>query len=409
MCSGIGYCMRQFISNILQTYRRFERESAEAEETLLARTFERLAFIGYIAIPVHLLHIILFWNFSGTPNEILWRNGIILSHTVLLLFAMVLIGVTRYFTGERRTHKVMYMTVWGSLIVILLAGVVIVTIDQLVTTNITPFLILCVITAVLFLLPPKRSVVVYVMTYLLYAWALGFTQKDPAVLLSNRVNGLTAIGIAIALSIILWRTAVVTTLQEKMLREQKKALEATNTQLERYAFFDPLTNLYNRRAFYEFMAQQEANMRASKTRAMFLLLDIDRFKQINDKFGHSVGDKVLEQVGLVLQAYLPANSIAARWGGEEFLCYVPCEQWDEAFHIAESLRCAITTLTVESQGMMWTVTVSVGVALIDPANGVDTDKAYQHADEALYRAKQAGRNRVELFQDDQKTVPTADS
>lgn len=392
--------MRQFFLDLYKKHKQFQAQSDEVAEHLLVANFERLSFIGYIAIPVHLLHILLFWNFSGTRNEMMWRNGIILSHSVLLAFMVGLVGITRY-VGERRTRKVMVFIIWATITVMLLAGVAIVAIDQLVTTNVTPFLIMCTITSMLFLLRPTQAMFVYITAYLLYAWGLGLTQTDQAVLLSNRVNGITAVGIAIALSVILWRSAVIAELQERALKRQKRELEEKNAKLREYAFFDGLTGLYNRKTSYELIKKSQEQMQRNGSSAIILLVDIDYFKRINDQYGHLVGDQVLEKLGKVLAAHFRKGDIVARWGGEEFLCCLFDVKLSYAHAIAEDLRRVISEIKVE--GVAVAVTASIGVSVLDPKRGFDFEKAYQNADEALYVAKESGRNRVEIHRSVEET------
>lgn len=389
--------IREFFSSQYKAYQVLQAQSNEVAEDLLVANFERLTFVGYLALPVHALHILLFLDFSGTPKEMQWRNGIILSHSALFIFACLLVMVTWYFRGERRTQRIMKVTVWSSLVVFLFAGVSIVTIDQLVTTNITPFMVACVLTAVLFHLSPKESFIAYTITYLFYIWAIGLTQTDQAVLLSNRVNGLTFVGIAIGLSMILWRAAIVTRIQKKTLLRQNDELEEKNAQLQQEAFFDALTQLYNRRAFYKVLTTEQNRMEQNGTTAVVIVLDLDHFKQVNDQFGHIIGDQVLERVGEILKTYWSESALSARWGGEEFIVCMLDANMSQGRLFAEQVRRAITGITIENESGQWTMTASVGVALWDPRNGMNFQMAYQRADEALYRAKKGGRNRVEVY------------
>lgn len=390
--------LNNFLSKLYRQYKEFQKTSHDLTNVLMNINFDRLSIIGYIAVPVHALHIILFWNFTGngTQNEIYWRNGIILSHAVLLIYMTGLILVTRYFSGHRRNLRVMQITLWATLIVILLAGIAIVTIDQLITTNITPFLLIYVITAMVFLIPSVQAFFLYVVTYGIYVWAIGLTQTDPAVLLSNRVNGLTSVGVATALSIILWRSMVITKSQERLLKQQKRKLEEQNAQLSEYAFFDPLTGLYNRRIFYELISKEEEKMMRENTWAVFLILDIDHFKQINDKYGHYAGDKVLENIGKVLSTRLRKEDIVCRLGGEEFLCCLMKPRLSEIGAIAESLRKTIEEMEIEVGQARIKVTASIGLSVLAPAENIKFKQAYKNADDALYLAKESGRNRVEI-------------
>lgn len=389
--------MKQFLSSLHKKYKLRQRQTHQVSDSLLKVNFDRLSLIGYVAIPVHILAILLFWDTpTVTSNEVIWRNGIILSHGILMVFMIGLILVTHNLPAERRTRKVMLIIQWVSLAVILFAGVIIVTLDQIVTPNVTPFLDICTITAMAYLLRPIQAVIVYVVIFGSFAWAIGITQIDQAILLSNRVNGISAIGIAIALSTILWRASVVTKLQEQQLLFQQKELEDKNGLLEQYAFYDMLTGLYNRRIFYEMIAKEQAKMQRDGTQAVLFLLDVDQFKQVNDLYGHPSGDIVLAKIGEILTTRLRKGDLISRWGGEEFLCCLLDTKLSETCAVADELRTAIAEVIFEQTTEKFSITVSVGVSLLDPTQGVGFEQAYQKADQALYAAKSAGRNRVEI-------------
>lgn len=389
--------VKRFLSGLYEKNQNQQKQILQVADDLLELNFERLSVVGYIAAPVNLLHVLIFWSSSTeSPKEVIWRNGIIISHAILMVFMIGLILATCYLTPSRRTPKVMLIIKWASLAIILLAGVVIVALDQLVTPNITPFLVICSITAMVYLLRPIQAVLLYLIVFAGYAWAIGMTQVDQAILLSNRVNGITAIGIAITLSIILWRTAMVTKLQEHQLLTQNKELEEKKTLLEQYAFYDKLTGLYNRHMFYEMIEKEQAHMRREGTQAILLLLDIDHFKRVNDLYGHPAGDKVLTGIGYILTSRLRKCDLISRWGGEEFLCCLTNTKLSESYTIANNLREMIAKAEFENLSEKSTVTVSIGVSILSPAKGIDFERAYQNVDRALYSAKTGGRNRVEI-------------
>lgn len=397
--------MMTFLLGLHKKYKRFQTQSDDVADSLLILNFERLSSVGYVAIPVHILHILLFWNSStGTQREIVWRNGIILSHSFLMVFMVGLILVSSNLVVKRHTRKAMLITQWASLATILFGGVVIVTLDQLVTPNVTPFLVICTITAMVYLLRPIQAVFVYGAIFICYAWAIGLTQLDQAILLSNRVNGVTAIGIAIALSMILWRSATVTKSQENQLMLQKKELEEKNSTLKEYAFFDALTGLYNRRFFHEMMTKEQAQMQRDGAQAALLILDIDHFKHVNDKHGHPAGDMVLAKIGEILTTRLRKGDIVSRWGGEEFLCCLFNVKFSKIYDIAEGLKEAIAGTEFEQSLKKFTITVSIGISVLDPIHDLEFEQAYQNADQALYIAKSAGRNCIKVCKNIEKLL-----
>jgi diguanylate cyclase (GGDEF)-like protein len=162
--------------------------------------------------------------------------------------------------------------------------------------------------------------------------------------------------------------------------------------LRSQATTDPLTGLHNRRFVNAGLAR--LHERHAKLGAGFavLLIDIDHFKRINDKFGHHRGDAVLVTMGALLRQYLRSSDIIGRWGGEEFICVIADATRNEMTTMAERIRREVADTRLENGNITLQWTVSIGVALSDTADTVaDTLGA---ADAALYEAKAAGRDRV---------------
>lgn len=157
---------------------------------------------------------------------------------------------------------------------------------------------------------------------------------------------------------------------------------------------DGLTGLNNRRAFFDHASAQHALCEQQSGLVAVLMLDIDYFKQINDTFGHAAGDRVLQRIGTVISACLRDDDIAGRLGGEEFALLLPNTPQAEAVEIAERLRALIAQLNVSSEHG---VTASIGLVYATTAES-DLDALLVCADKAMYRAKAAGRNRVELVE-----------
>jgi diguanylate cyclase (GGDEF)-like protein len=167
---------------------------------------------------------------------------------------------------------------------------------------------------------------------------------------------------------------------------------------EWHARQDSLTDLSNRRTFDRELAAALQSASADGDVCALLMIDIDRFKAVNDRHGHLVGDDVLRAVSRVLKdtvGRLSSESpgIAARFGGEEFAVLLPGVAVDEATWVGESMRTAIELAPIETRDVEIRVTVSVGVALF-PEHGTTAEELIAAADAALYQAKDAGRNRV---------------
>jgi diguanylate cyclase (GGDEF)-like protein len=161
--------------------------------------------------------------------------------------------------------------------------------------------------------------------------------------------------------------------------------------LEHKALVDGLTELWNRAYFDHRLHQEETRTARQPLVLSCIMLDVDHFKSINDRFGHPFGDLVLRRVGAVLVAGCRNEDSACRYGGDEFAILLPGVDTTAAVVLAERLRSTITDLDISCQGEAVRVTCSFGVA---DTNGTDTDSLTVRADDALYEAKRQGRNRV---------------
>jgi len=162
---------------------------------------------------------------------------------------------------------------------------------------------------------------------------------------------------------------------------------------EQLAQLDPLTGLNNRRAFYDMTTPLWSNAIRHEHDASVMLLDIDHFKQINDAHGHAHGDEVLRATANILRQSVRQGDVLARWGGEEFIVFLPETDRPEAMALAERLRAAIADMRVAGETGETAVTASFGIAQQE-RHHVTLDALIAAADECLYQAKQQGRNRV---------------
>lgn len=162
--------------------------------------------------------------------------------------------------------------------------------------------------------------------------------------------------------------------------------------LEKKASYDYLTNLYNRAKFDSFLSYEISKInRYDKEKLSILLLDIDYFKNVNDTFGHLVGDNVLQEIAQIMTVCLRQSDIVARWGGEEFIAMLPETTIDQAYYVAEKLR---ATIENHSFDVVSKITCSIGIAIYH--NNNKKSELFKRADEALYRAKNSGRNQVQI-------------
>lgn len=171
-------------------------------------------------------------------------------------------------------------------------------------------------------------------------------------------------------------------------------LHDLEVQTRKLAAIDSLTDLYNRRAFLE-LAVSLLNLGRRNNLVMTVAyIDIDRFKGINDSWGHHAGDRILESFGQLLTASTRVSDIVGRLGGEEFAILLVNTGTADAIGVAEKIRIAVENHTVTTEAVSIQYTVSIGLATTGPEDNESLDDLLGRADTALYGAKQSGRNRV---------------
>jgi len=182
--------------------------------------------------------------------------------------------------------------------------------------------------------------------------------------------------------------------QNLKLTELLGQLTDQNEELKRLASTDGLTELTNRRTLFEFLGTEVSRVRRYGGTLSLLMIDIDHFKRVNDTWGHAAGDTVLRNIAQLIRLALRDVDIAGRYGGEEFVVLLPETEIDGALQIAERLRLSVAGTPVpQESGPLIPVTISVGVGQL--AAEESGESLLSRADQAMYRAKNNGRDRVE--------------
>ena len=179
------------------------------------------------------------------------------------------------------------------------------------------------------------------------------------------------------------------------LRNMQRELAQKNADLERLAYFDTLTGLFNRRSIMEKVDEWLRHMERYDGRLCVIMLDVDHFKAVNDLYGHRIGDRVLTDVAHLMRESVRQTDFVGRYGGDEFLIILPQTDAGGAAVMAERTRVAIQGSPMhDAAGNAFPVTASLGVA--EWCKGDNEDLIITRADAALSRAQDAGRNRVEI-------------
>lgn len=375
--------VKEKIKNILNV-----DKSVVDECTLI--NLRRVYALALIAIPLRIISILQFVFTGSYDTQIskMWRRGIIALHLVLLVFMIGFLLAGHILKKRKEPSRPMVILQYIAVIVILTSGIAFAAFDQVITTNITPFVLSCIVSGAVFLIRPQISLMIYLITYGAYYITLDFFIVNQQVLLSNRVNGITAVGIGFLVSLIIWHYNYVNIIQRRHIESQQK-------QLMEMAYYDSLTGLPNRRFFHKAIEKEYSSIKYNGHESVIIILDIDNFKNINDTYGHLVGDKVLEQISGILKENTRKTDIISRFGGEEFIILMPDTSLDEGSEFAERLRKIIMKKIFTVGSFNLRLTASFGVSLLNNLDNENFEHCYSLADRALYLAKRKGKNKVE--------------
>lgn len=384
-------------------------DEAPIREAIVAINVQRITWLSVIFIFVHLVHIVIFWPYvpeAVTTSE-LWQNGVIVVHSAMLVaigvFLPAVVILSRKKGGASRT----LLTLIGAVdLWYLLGGASLAIVDQLVTPSITPLMIAAMGAAMVFALHPAVVAINYAIVLTFFLIGIAWTQANPDLLLTNRVNSISATGLGFGLAVLQWRNQVRTIRQRRRIEEQQQELEAKNLELMLLATRDALTGLSNRAQFMRDANQEVARMRRSGENACLIIFDLDNFKLVNDTYGHPAGDVLLKGVARILTLTLREIDLRSRFGGEEFAVLLLGASLTTGFDVAERLRATIAAETFQFGEQSIRVTASFGVALLSVGGGDPLEECYRAADAALYRAKNDGRNCVRCARAwDEPTTP----
>jgi diguanylate cyclase (GGDEF)-like protein len=184
----------------------------------------------------------------------------------------------------------------------------------------------------------------------------------------------------------------------RQLYAQLLEIQSLQEKLHEQAIRDPLTGCFNRRFLIESIMREFSRAQREGYPISLLMLDVDHFKRVNDTYGHQTGDIVLQHLGELLRSTTRQADISARYGGEEFVQVYPNMSLENAIERAEIIRAAFSTFSIPHVQMSGPLTISIGVASF-PEHGLIYEEVLEHADKALYQAKNTGRNRVVSYKE----------
>lgn len=228
---------------------------------------------------------------------------------------------------------------------------------------------------------------IFYLTFNVYALLFYMGMVDSTYISSH------GIGIGIAIEALMLSYLV--SYKFKIMEQEKEEDRLKQVDLRLLAVTDPMTKLYNRRYFAEISENVIAMSKRKKEDLSIIMLDIDKFKCVNDTYGHQFGDEVIVALSSVLLETQRKSDVVCRYGGEEFVILLPNTSLNATIGVAEKIRSLVETSTLRlASNEEFKFTISLGVARVDVQNEEDIESALKRADEALYEAKENGRNKV---------------
>lgn len=382
-----------------QTLARLQAEHAQVADLATVINLQRLRWVALTVLLVNALHVMaLALQLTEQHPEGLgyrWRVGLLVAHLSMGL----VMGACALLVRRVDPHTA---PPWARALPLVAAGlgmlfaIAVVVVDQWVTPNITPFLVICFLLGGVFHLRPLPAAVLYLLAFAGFYGGLGLTQGNPEMLLSNRLNGITLGLLGWVLMVAMWRNFATIALQQAQLRAVNLSLQERQGELERLNQYDGLTGLLNRQNFVQLTEQELARARRQGSDTTLLILDLDFFKRVNDTYGHPGGDAVLRHVAHLVDTSVRGTDLVGRLGGEEFMVLLPGTSQEAGRTLADKLCRHIESSPLTWQGETIVVTVSIGLTSTTAAQALDFEPLYHGADAALYQAKEQGRNRVQV-------------
>ena len=220
---------KRWIGGFIEAF-RLSREDKEITRTVVGmENIRRVFYLSLIAIPTSACYFIIFMLKAESETGVVhqWRQAIWICHAVILVgFSIISVLIYFYAFKPAKNSPLALVCVHLTAMILLVEGAALAAADQLVTSNITPYLITCLITALVLLTPPVFSVLYYIFSFLVFYFAISLTQRDTAILISNQVNGLTIAALGLCLSIILWRGYLIRVKQSRVIEKQNSELKA---------------------------------------------------------------------------------------------------------------------------------------------------------------------------------------
>lgn len=324
-----------------------------------------------------------------SPVLSVWRRRAMLANLLTSAGGLAVWIVAARLRRRQDSVKALRLFQYSVVVFVLGSGIANSIIDQSVLISVTPILLVSMIVGTLYYLRPSRAVIIFTAFGFFYYLSMVYLSDLPvSVLWVSLSNGFVAVALGFALSIINWRNF-------RQGEQQKQKIAVQQATLEHMAYQDPLTGLPNRRFLDEVVKAELKRTERNRSESCLIMFDLDDFKEINDTFGHPVGDQVLCELAGLLQESMRGSDILVRLGGEEFIILASNTPLRETVKLAERLRRQIAEHIFLVDDHKVRTSASFGVApLLVPQQAKNY---YYLVDRALYQAKENGKNCIEVW------------
>ncbi len=321
-------------------------------------------------------------------SDIFVAKMYLIFHLLILITSSTVLILLRIYKNKQDSkiyNFIAEITVFLGIMCMAVIGVL----DQYTIGTITSYITILVVVGITILIKPPRNYIVYSIPHFVFLYLTLRFQENQNLILDTVVNSTMFYVCVLLISKVTYENQVDHILKNIILEE-------TNKRLEYISNYDFLTNLSNRRHFESLIkANILDNKHYENRKTVLAIMDIDHFKSVNDEYGHHAGDVVLQEVAKIIVDNIQEGNLAARWGGEEFIVLFPNTSIEKCQFIVNEIRKKIEKSEVMFENNLINVTASFGLTDVKGNTDKEFLVGFKKADEALYLAKQNGRNRIE--------------
>lgn len=376
-----------------------QAQKAMLESTLTFTNIQRLRIAAWLSILFNLILVSTQLAFIGNidqPRILEMAPYIMALRLVLILISLAFLAVSGKPKSPHEINLYHHFFETGYIMLNLIGYAILSSLIYSVGPGIaSSYLIVILISASFLYLKWAKSITIYGLAWFTLSIMVWLFQTDWIVAFSAILNGSIVTIFALVMSQIIYANRIKEFLNLQKIEMQKKELDTSNKMLENLSYLDALTNIPNRRFFDEFLYREwKLAVRERRLTLCLIMVDIDHFKQFNDNFGHQTGDDILVNVATNLsESVNRPNDLVARYGGEEFAAILPNTDLIGASRVANRMLQALEKLDIEHPfSPNNRLTISLGLACIQPQANELPKTLIVAADKALYQAKKAGGN-----------------